>query len=115
MTGQSYGDGQALLQQESAAPMSLQQAPQVAAPDVTQASAGGDTGAPAAPFGRPTELPGQPITHGAPIGAGPGPSFNQAPAARPTGAMTQMLQQLSASDATGVIAQLYQAASNRGV
>jgi hypothetical protein len=114
MTGLSYGDSQALTQQESAAPMSLQQAPQVAAPDVTQASAAAQN-APTSPFGRATELPGQPITHGAPIGPGPGPSFNQAPAAKPSGAMTQMLQQLSASDATGVIAQLYQAASNRGV
>jgi hypothetical protein len=116
MTGQSYGAGQELTQQESAAPMSLQQAPQVAAPDVTQASAAAQS-APTAPFGRPTDLPGQPITHGAPIGPGPGPSAMPATGlnAPPDGYVTRTLKALSARDATGVLASLLDSASMRGV
>lgn len=32
------------------------------------------------PFGAPTERPGEPISAGAPFGAGPGPSFGTGPA-----------------------------------
>jgi hypothetical protein len=66
-------------------------------------------------FGAPTARPNEPVTAGVPIGPGPGPAQMPNVGAKPTGAMTQMLTNLSATDATGVIASLLQAARQRGV
>jgi hypothetical protein len=66
-------------------------------------------------FAAPSTRPGEPVTAGVPIGPGPGPAQLPSVGQKPTGAMTQMLTQLSATDATGVIASLLQAAQQRGV
>lgn len=66
-------------------------------------------------FGGPSQRPSEPVTAGAALGPGPGPASPQTMAQRPTGAMTQMLQSLSATDTSGVLASLYQAAQQRGV
>lgn len=66
ISGMPYGQGQALMQQQAGAPM--QQAPQTP-------SGGGQMSLAslpqATPLSAPTERPGEPITHGAPIGEGP--------------------------------------------
>ena len=67
-------------------------------------------------FGGPTTRPDEPVTAGAPVGAGPGPEvLNAAPGAQPSGYLTSMLSQLSNADTTGALAQLYVMAQQRGV
>lgn len=68
-------------------------------------------------FAAPTARPNEPVTTGVPLGPGPGPANMPAPdaGAQVTGQLTQMLQQMAANDMTGVLAPLYQAASNYGV
>lgn len=68
-------------------------------------------------FNAPSARPNEPITAGAPFGDGPGPeALSITPqAAMPTGAMTRLLQQMSATDTTGLIGQLYAMAKQRGV
>lgn len=67
----------------------------------------------------PSQRPDEPVTEGVPLGAGNGPevlTMPQAPGVAPAdGAMTNMLAGLSATDTTGVIAALYEAARIRGV
>jgi hypothetical protein len=116
MTDQPYGDATAYAQQQQGAPMAA--TPPVPTVPGSQIAAAAQQAAPqgagATPaFGRPTEQPQTPITDGAAIGPGQGPLT--LPGRQPSGSMTAMLQSLSASDATGVLAQLYQAASIRGV
>jgi hypothetical protein len=117
MTDQPYGDATQYAQQQQGAPMAA--TPGVpAGPAPSQVGAAAAQAAPAGPgaspdFSRPTEQPNTPITDGAPIG--PGQGALSLPGRQPSGSMTAMLQSLSASDATGVIAQLYQAAQTRGV
>lgn len=69
------------------------------------------------PFDRPSERPNEPTTHGVDIGPGGGSDVLNLPQpaspALGTGRMTALLQNLSASDTTGILAQLYQSAANR--
>lgn len=119
--GLPYGDRQQLAAQESTAAMS--QTPSVDTMPVQ--SGGGQQGAPAGPpqmsvpFGAPTAMPNQPVTHGVNIGPGPGPgAIPQPPTAMPQrgdGAIASMFRQLSASSTSGDLAALYQAALTRGV
>jgi hypothetical protein len=112
---QGYGDMTQQMNDQRTAPMggkpSLPNVPATPPPPPGHqmpAYSGGD-------FGAPTSRPNEPVTAGVPIGPGPGPSAMPNVGARPTGAMTQMLTNLSATDATGVIASLLQAAQQRGV
>lgn len=69
-------------------------------------------------FNAPSARPDEPVTAGAPVGAGPGPEVlnQQAPALPPVrGTMSTMLQQMSATDTTGLLGQLYLMARQRGV
>lgn len=89
---------------------------------------GGPSQAPAVPafsgtpLNAPTQLPGQPITHGVNIGAGAGSDalqlgpFGQQNGqfAGADGSMTKMLSQLSATDTTGILADLLQHAAATG-
>jgi hypothetical protein len=123
---QAYGDAKQQHADEATAPMAGKPAlPNVPAVQ-PQGPPGGPApqqGAPAYPggdFSAPTARPGEPVTHGTPVGPGAGPEALQlgpgAPSAPPTtGALTQTLQQLSQNDMTGVLAQLYQTASRYGV
>lgn len=122
--GQDYGDAkqQALAQQTApmAASAPLPQAPDIPDPSgqtqgqVASAYSGG-------PFGGPSARPGEPVTHGVDIGPGGGSAFlnlgNGAPQnsfAQTDGSMTRLLGQLSASDTTGVLADLLQNAAAGG-
>lgn len=135
--GGAYGDREALIQQERTAPMSMTPgtptAPVPAAPaaSVAPQSNPGQAGAPqqdataspggyqGGPFGGPSTRPDEPVTHGIDSGPGGGSAVLQAqmnpqpggPAvAAPTGSMTTLLNQLSATDTSGVLASLYQVA-----
>ncbi len=113
---QPYGDAKQQMADQRIAPMGgapqMPPPPNIAASDASSPQQPQYGGGPLnAPSGRPHE----PVTAGAELGPGPGPSVLPNVAAQPTGAMTQMLQQLSATDATGVLAALYQTAQQRGV
>lgn len=73
MAGGQYGEGQEMMDLQTSAPMS--KAPAAPKP---RAGRGGaamqDAGAGVTPLFAPTERPDEPITAGAPFGAGPGPS-----------------------------------------
>jgi hypothetical protein len=118
-TGMPYGEHQALMQQESSAPMSASATPPPApsiAPGGAPTSAPGQ-GPAGVPFGAPTTMPNQPVTHGVDIGLGAGSEslpVEQQPQYAQQGPMTQMLSQLAARDTTGVLAQLYQSARSSG-
>lgn len=67
-------------------------------------------------FGAPSSRPDEPVTAGAPVGAGPGPEvLNSAPGAMPSGYLTGVLSQLSNADTTGALGALYVMAQQRGV
>lgn len=68
-------------------------------------------------FGAPSSRPNEPITAGADFGDGPGSDvlFGGGTVAPASGSMTQLLQQMSATDTTGLLGQLYQMARQRGV
>lgn len=118
---QAYGDMKAQQDAQRVAPMAG------ATPMPPAAPTGAPQGAPAdgaqmpqytgGPFTGPSTRPGEPVTHGAPIGPGAGTEALNLPAvpqpSAGTGQMTQMLQRLSATDTTGIIGQLMQAAQAR--
>lgn len=123
--GQDYGAAKQQAMQQQTAPMGAAQplptppqmptAPQSGQPPQAPAFAG-------TPLGAPTQNPGQPITHGVDIGAGAGTNalqlgpFGQSDGrfAPADGSMTKMLSQLSATDTTGVLADLLQHAAAQG-
>lgn len=113
-TGGDYGSREESLQQQRSAPMSQQDSIQ---PTPVPSGGGAGGGGAAPPFGAPTARPGEPITHGVDIGPGGGPEVLglQQPGAMPTGYLTNMLQQMSATDTTGTLAKLYVIAQQRGV
>lgn len=115
-----YGDRQALLNQERTAPMSQADTPPALsvpkAPTPTQATDGG--GYPGPGMNTPSQRPWEPVTAGVDTGPGPGPEAMQLPGPggpRPDGYVTNTLAQLSNSDTTGTLAQLYLMAQQRGV
>lgn len=117
---QPYGEQKAQLDAQRAAPMGG------ATPMPAAAAAGG--GGQAAPtgvpfqggdFAGPSQRPDEAVTHGVPIGPGAGTEALSLPqqqgAGMPNGAMTATLRNLSATDTTGVLAQLYSRAAELGV
>lgn len=113
-TGMDYGDHKALMDQERTAAMS--QADPIAAAPVPAAPDGGLPAGPqyqGAAMGDPTQRPNEPVTHGVDIGAGAG-SMVLPPSAQPQfqsqGPMTKLLSQLSGSDQSGALTQLFQSA-----
>lgn len=119
---QDYGDRKTAIAAQQAAPLKQQgEAPPMQVPQGQPAPTPSQGQAPApsgVPFGAPTQRPDEPITTGVDIGPGAGSSimgFPQAPnPAQGTGQMTALLANLSASDTTGILGQLYQAAQARG-
>lgn len=102
VTGLPYGEGQAIVAQQQAAPMA--QSNSTPPPD-------------AIPFNAPSSRPNQPVTAGANAGPGPGAEIL---AQRPIGApaaskLIQALQRASASDTTGTLASLLNVAMQRGL
>lgn len=57
-------------------------------------------------FGAPTERPGEPVTAGAPLGAGPSSMALGPNAPMPVGRLSQTLAESVAADSSGVIAEL---------
>lgn len=57
-------------------------------------------------FGAPTERPGEPVTAGAPLGAGPNSMALGPNAPMPVGRLSQTLAESVAADSSGVIAEL---------
>lgn len=74
MAGGQYGEGQEMMDLQTSAPMS--KAPAVPKPRAGRGGGGArqDGGAGVTPLFAPTERPDEPITAGAPFGAGPGPA-----------------------------------------
>lgn len=103
--GGAYGDRQAAIEQQRAAPL-----PQV--PDAGGAGVPAYTGG---PLNGPSERPGEPVTHGSPLGAGAGPeALTGAMPVRPgTGPMTQLLMSLGGGGATGPLAELLRVAQTQ--
>lgn len=114
---QAYGEKKAQLDAQRIAPMAG------TAPLPPSASPGGGDQPISLPafsgvgLHEPTQRPNEPITHGVDIGPGAGSEALQLPTppspAQGTGRMTALLQSLSASDTTGVLGQLMQAAQAR--
>jgi hypothetical protein len=63
----------------------------------------------------PSLRPNEPVTAGVDIGAGPGSEALGATAQTPTGELSGLLYQLSATDRTGSLAALAMAALSRGL
>lgn len=102
VTGLPYGEGQAIVAQQQAAPMS---------------QSNGTPPPEAVPFNAPSARPGQPVTAGANAGAGPDSSvLANRPFGQPAGSkLVQALQRASASDASGTLASLLNVAMSRGL
>lgn len=87
ISGGAYGDGQDLMGlQQSASMAGAQGLPQANPKAVAAAAAASNPnyqGFGGTPLGAPTERPGEPITHGAPFGAGAGPEVLPFPVATP--------------------------------
>lgn len=109
-TGLPYGETGALEAQQHAAP--LAQSPSIPTADVSSPSGPDLVG-----FGEPTQMPDQPVTSGAPMGAGPGPEALRGgmDPVSSYGPLSDMLSQLSASDSTGSLAALLMEAQRRGL
>lgn len=109
--GLPYGDNQALTDQQRAAPMA--QSPSTPTMQVQPPGGPELTG-----FADPTTRPGEPVTAGSPMGAGPGPEALMGPygsAAESYGPLSNLLSSLAGSDTTGALAALVMEAQRRGV
>lgn len=116
---QPYGEQKAQLDAQRAAPMGgAQPMPDAAAVPGGQAGPGGAPFQPGDLTG-PSQMPDQHVTHGVDIGPGAGTEALSMPqqggAQAPSGAMTTTLRNLSATDTTGVLAELYSRAAELGV
>ena len=116
---QEYGAMKQQLNDQRTAPMAGATPLPPAAPVPTPG--GGAVQAPAfsgSGFAAPSTRPDEPVTQGADAGPGAGPeamSFASAPdPGKGTGQMTALLQRLSATDTTGILGKLMQAAQDRG-
>ena len=98
-TGMPYGQHQALISQEQAAPMA-------AAPALP----------PPPPIHAPTQRPDEPVTHGADAGPGADSSILIQPGPPNTGgALSQLIARAAAQDTNGTLQQLLIAAQQRGL
>ena len=73
MAGGEYGEGQEMMDLQTAAPMSKTEAP-AARPRARAGRQAAPEAAMPTPLFAPTERPDEPITAGAPFGPGPGPA-----------------------------------------
>lgn len=109
-TGLPYGETGQLADQQRAAPLSQ-------SPSVPTADVGQDAGPDLVGFDAPSSRPGEPVTAGVGVGPGPGPEALTPgmTAVSSYGPLTNMLSELSASDASGSIAALMMEAQRRGL
>lgn len=133
-TGQTYGRAQQQMQAQRTVPMAPppqvagvmpgggMPAPPGAPPPGPSAPPGAGQPAPVGPppgsFGmlnRPTERPMEPVTSGAPVGAGPGPeALPQAPSSAGQGNLSDMLRQIASSSGSQALAELAMRAGATG-
>jgi hypothetical protein len=102
--GGKYGERKALQEMQAAAPMAAEQripnkVPTQQLPAIT-------------PLTAPTSRPQEPLTAGAPFGAGPGPEMLRE---TPTSKTSDALSQLINFDNTGQIAELYDYLISKGL
>lgn len=116
-----YGESAEFESIQGAAPMSASPPPSMAGGGpaaggglaaLLGAGGGGAPAAPPTPLTAPTERPEEPLTAGAPIGPGPGPSPE---VMAPSGRLTGLLERLLENDITGEIGELYENARRRGL
>ncbi len=107
-----YGENkQYEASQDVARPSDAQALPPAPAPSefAGQAQAPGQEPAPLSElvgFAAPSERPGEPVTSGAPLGAGPSRMAMGPNAPMPVGRLSQSLAESVAADSSGVIAEL---------
>lgn len=112
---QDYGEATQQLNAQRIAPMAG-----ATPPPKTAVPSGGDAPQPTMPqftgpaLTDPSQRPGEPITSGVDIGAGPGSSILNLPnPAQGTGQMSALLQRYAVNDSSGLIAQLLAKAQAR--
>lgn len=127
-TNQTYGNAQSQLDAQRTVPMAP--APLSLPPPNPAGGPGSPSpqpGSPAAPqqpgplpgaagdLHRPTERPGEPVTAGSPLGAGPGPeALPQGPTSPQNTNLSRMLAQIAQSSGSQAIQQLAQRAAAAG-
>lgn len=111
MSGGSYGEGQALLQQQQSAPMagkpSVAQVP--SATDIQRAMMGKVT-----PLTAMTERPSEVITEGSRVGLGSGFDTSDLPMLQKP-SLENVLSELMKYDETGDVAEIYNSVINKGI
>lgn len=102
MAGGKYGEGKQLMEQQQSAPMSGgPEKPQ--APKLT----------PITSFSSPTARPDEPVTAGAPVGAGPGPEVLAMNRSDVT--LSQVMGKIARFDTTGQLGEFYDYLLNKGL
>lgn len=98
ISGMAYGEGQATMAQQTAAPMAGSPATPMM-PSVT-------------PLTAPTERPDEPLTAGMDFGAGPGSEALNLPRER---SLSEILSSMIDVDPTGEVQELYNFVASRGL
>jgi hypothetical protein len=98
ISGMAYGEGQATMAQQTAAPMAGSPATPMM-PSVT-------------PLTAPTERPNEPLTAGMDFGAGPGSEALNLPRER---SLSEVLASMIDVDPTGEVQELYNFVASRGL
>lgn len=110
--GLPYGEGQQMMDIQQSAPMAA--APGIESSRMAMAPGSAAATREVVPFGADTQFPGEPITFGAPVGAGPGPEALGLATPGQSSVVT-ILEELLPYDQTGEIAALYELALLRGI
>jgi len=103
--GLPYGQGQATMQQQQAAPMAGSSAPRASAPSEPMMPA-------TTPLSAPTERPTEPLSTGMDFGPGPGSEVLNLPQERP---LSETLAAMLQYDSTGDVQAIYDFAVSRGL
>ena len=107
ISGLPYGEGQATMQQQQAAPMAGQNTPSAQAGIGLEAFA-----TPVTPLTAPTERPDEPLTAGMDFGAGAGTEALNLPQQR---TLSEVLSTMIDLDPTGDVQDLYNFVVSRGL
>lgn len=110
MAGGQYGEGQALMGLQQAAPMAAVSKPKISGAQASQATR---QLPPLTPLTAPTERPNEPLTAGMPFGAGPGPEALGS--AKRTAKLSDTLSMVVRNDPTGEASELYEYLISRGL
>ena len=110
--GLPYGEGQQMMDTQQSAPMAA--APGIKSSGMAMAPGSAAATQQMTPLGADSQFPDEPITFGAPVGAGPGPEALGL-AIPGQSSTVQILEELLPYDQTGEIAALYELALLRGI